>query len=238
MMAWLRVKLFLALLAFFGITASNLSAESVIGVIESRRDLVIKSKLQAQIMSLSISEGQRVEQGDEILRFECEERNFDVQSALLSLEALKLKLDNSNKLLKLNGATKEAVRLLEIDLANAELQLDVAISRETQCVLRAPFSGFIPEIYIEPFASVQTGDGLLRVVDIDTGWVEFIAPVERMLTVGDKVRITGMDGQSRQIPVTSSSVIVDPASQTIIYRADLEELSEAFPPGLTISVEF
>ena len=68
MMAWLRVKLFLALLAFFGITASNLSAESVIGVIESRRDLVIKSKLQAQIMSLSVSEGQKVEQGDEILR--------------------------------------------------------------------------------------------------------------------------------------------------------------------------
>ena len=68
--------------------------------------------------------------------------------------------------------------------------------------------------------------------------MEFIAPVERMLKVGDKVQITGMDGQSRQISVTSSSVIVDPASQTIIYRADLEELSEAFPPGLTVSVEF
>lgn len=237
-MARICRNLCIVLLGVLSVEAKILSAETVTGVIEARHDLVIKSKLQEQIKSLSVSEGQRVDRGDEILRFQCDERSFDVRTALLSLEALTLKLDNSNKLLKLNGATKEAVKLLEIDVSTAELQLDIARSREAQCILRAPFSGFITEIFVENFASVQLGDSLLRIVDIDNGWVEFIAPVERELKVGENVRITSMSGLAMELPVTSSGVIVDPASQTIIYRAILEKLSASIPPGLTVSVEF
>lgn len=215
-------------------------------------ELVVIAPEPARITEIPRADGERVRQGDVLVRFEIPAATAEVerqqaevtraQAALSSAQAAETRArDLFDRGIAARREVEEAGRA-EADaraaVAQARASLAAAEAAAGRAVVRATFDGVIvkrlhnPGDLVEPAAA----DAVLRVVDL--GRLEVVASVPladtARVTIGAPARLAGTDGAA--LSVVSLPAAVEPGSSTVAVRlASRRPLT--LPVGAPVQVE-
>lgn len=150
------------------------------GVIISEHDVLIYSRVSAQVETLNIREGSCVEKGQELVRFDSKEIDIKAKQALNQLAQADFQYktilvgqgydsenqDDIPENVKKAARVRSSMELSETQLENARLY-------QSYCTVSAPLRGVITNMDIHLNDFVKEGTPLFHIVDMENLSVEF-----------------------------------------------------------------
>ena len=124
---------------------------------------------------------------------------------------------------------RQALFLVGMDPTDvAELERTRTLS--TMLNVRATAAGAVLARRVEPGQRVEVADPLYRIAALDPLWLEIKAPLEEIgtLSAGDTVHVPGARAVGRVVAIGHE---VDPASQTVLVRAEVTRGIGNLRPG-------
>lgn len=202
---------------------------------------LMSAGISAKIKRFSLLRGNSVRKGKKIVEFDCRIERTEKKSADQKLLVAKQKYQVNERLHKLNNISQ-----LELDVSKAEY----AIAREEQkrtraiqseCVIRAPFSGIITEKHVQAFQHVTKGDPLFKLVNTSSLEVEMLISSRRLREYGTNAKFTiTLDEVGKPIDAKIDRVVgvIDPVSQTVRVIGKLINPPNNLLPGMSGQVNF
>lgn len=208
------------------------------GLVEPFRDVLLSSEVAGRISEIGFREGDRVEEGEVILRLDDRVETLEVQRrqaiynnqaelmaarerrALLmdELEATQALADRTGSVSReeLNRKQLETVLAqLEIDRLEQtqslqQIELSIAQERLAQRRIVAPFSGVVAQLPLDEGESVQPNQAALRLVEDDRAFLVVNVPAERArtLSTGQSVRLRFL--MDREVERTGEVAFMSP----------------------------
>jgi membrane fusion protein (multidrug efflux system) len=192
--------------------------------------VLITAPVAGIVSEIKCVEGQAVNQGDLLFRFDSRIAEVTVKKAQQAMEFEERNLTRQKELLEVRGTSEKMlqeaqhqVELARSELANANTELSLF-------QVTAPISGTIVRVLVRPGESVDMANTLAELIDNERLIVEFRVPSTEasLLKLGHKVEIeTGLapkDPNSEVGPageVTFIDSVVDPESDTVLVRASM-----------------
>lgn len=189
------------------------------GSVSGVRDAVVRARTGDQVASVLVSAGERVRQGQVLVRQAGETTNARVRQAELAVQQAERRV---NRLRPLHEAG--AISDQEFDQAVTQLDLatqDLAAARDALS-LTSPLAGTVTEVHARTGMIPSPGDPLVRVADLSelVVRIQVSAPEAAELRQGQPARLRSgaAQGQVRRVALQA-----DPASRLV-------EVEVAFPP--------
>lgn len=223
----------------------NLSTDAdlgrIRGVIQAEQNVVISSEIAARIAQINLRPGDRFNEGQLLVGFDCGLYQAELASARAELGAAQKVLQNKRELLRLDAAGAIDVELAAAEAEKARAEVRVKSVWVRRCTIKAPFSGRVVERAVNRFQSVTPDTPLLQIVDDRALEIEALVPsnwVEH-LKKGSSFKFR-VDETGRVYTVTLERVgaVVDPVSQTIKIYGRLKNVDEQSLPGMSGTLEF
>ena len=232
----------------------------VVGRAEAFENVVIKSRVDGQVASVHFTEGQRVKQGDILIRLDPTDFAARLQQAEATAardEALiaKTRADTArySALKERNFVSEEKVNDIRTNEAAATANLraskaagEVARLQLSYTTIRAPISGVVGARLVFPGSSVKVNDTILAVVNRPRPLLVSFSLPEKHLprlrsalkngTMQVDVTVPGDTTQSFQGAVRFVDNAVDPATGTILMKAELPNEDDKLTPGQFLNV--
>ncbi|GKY88060.1 efflux RND transporter periplasmic adaptor subunit [Sinisalibacter aestuarii] len=163
----------------------------ITGSLAPARQVHISSEVTARVESVAVREGERVELGDVLVRFDTEALDIALTQARANAEATRVQLEKartdfertqdlverglsaSNTL----TAVRSALDQLTATLAAQDTLVASAQRSRDNALVRAPFSGVVSVRAVDPGEFAATGSALVTLVDLTSLEVEANAPV-------------------------------------------------------------
>jgi len=227
---------FSLLLAGLGSGAAAQQGPSAPALVQAMDRTAIASELPARIAEMPVRPGERFAQGDVLVRFACAAYEAQRAAARADVASAQAQLAVKKRLFELQSAGALEVDVAEAAVTRAQAEVRIYQVQVDRCVLRAPYAGRVVEWTARPFGSVETGEPLLEIVGVERLEVEVIVPVAwmRWLEPGAPFTLSALDGaETAQATVKSLGAAVDPASQTVVIRASLDDAGPGWLPGLS-----
>jgi RND family efflux transporter MFP subunit len=219
-------------------------------------DLVVIAPEPARIAEIPHAEGDRVQQGDILVRFEIpntaaevQRQVAEVQRAQASLANAKANQTRGHDLFDRGVAARKdvedadrAVADAEAAVAQAEASRAAANTTAARAVVRATFDGIIAKRFHNPgdLVDAAAGDPVLRI--IDPRRLEVVASVpladSSRIVIGAPARLAGVPAGSPEVglKVISRPAAVDPGTATIPVRLAFNGPTN-FPAGTPVQVD-
>jgi RND family efflux transporter MFP subunit len=229
--------------------------EEAIGTLKASSRTVVASKLLATIAEISVTAGDQVEQGQELIRLDSKEYTARLDQAKRALEATTANREQAEKAFQRATTLQKqnAISRSEFDLAQRDLQ--VATANESQAKqaiqeaeallsytsIKAAKSGRIVDRSAEPGDIARPGEPILVLYDATSLRLE--APVMEHLAVklkvGDRLTVY-VDALQREFEASIDEIVpqADAPSRSFLVKASLpksEELYEGMFGRLRIS---
>ena len=199
-------------------------------------EAVISSPIVGLIQYIPSRLGQRFEKGEPLLRFECTENEAKAQIAQAELSGAQENLEAKIRLKSLEAASELEVTLAAAQVAKAEGQHKLSQHQLSQCVLPAPFSGFVVRIMGKPFQTTTVGQPLLEVISAGVPKLRVSASSRlfKRFAVGTPMRVRiDETGQTYSAQVSLINARIDPVNQTFEMEARIEGAAPDLLPGMS-----
>src|SRR6516165_9445632 len=231
-----------------------------LGTVQALNSVLVKSRVDGQIMKINFSEGQDVHAGDVLV--EIDPRPY--QAALNQAEANKLRdqalLENAR--LDLNRSTRLAVsgtvssqqldtaralvKQLEASVESGQAMIDNAQVNLDYSRIRSPLDGRAGTRLIDAGNMVKATDtgGIVIINQLDPIYVTFPLPSDSLLAIraakeqGD-VKVTAQDSSGKVLAVGKLAVIdnqINPNTATINFKAVFDNAAHVLWPGQFVNV--
>jgi multidrug efflux system membrane fusion protein len=231
-----------------------------LGTVQAYNSVLVKSRVDGQIVKLNFAEGADVHLGDVLVEID----PAPFQAALEQAQANKLKdqaqldnarldLDRAARLVK-SGATsaqqldtqRALVAQLEASGKADQAMIDSAQVQLDYSRIRAPIDGRAGTRLVDAGNIVRTTDntGIVSINQIRPIFVDFSLPADSLPRIRAKskdgdIAVTAQDSDGRDLAVGKLSVIdnqINPATGTIHYKATFDNADEALWPGQFVNV--
>jgi RND family efflux transporter MFP subunit len=197
----------------FGIERQEMRAQ-----LTPQRQTVLSAELGAKISRMPIKEGDRFEQGQLLIAFDCVLQQAQLDRAKSQMEGAQATLTGNRRLAELNS-----VGTVELQTSEAEVRkaaADVAYIQATldKCEVHAPFPGRVVEIKAREQQFVQPGQPMLDILDDSVLELEFIAPSRWMswLKPGHAFKVAIEEtGKTYPVRLARVGAKADPVSQSV-----------------------
>jgi RND family efflux transporter MFP subunit len=243
----------------------------VAGITSPKRTatLTLAALQPARIIGLPVTQGQDVIEGEVLvilddgvqrLRTEIAEAKarslIDIESTQVRMEQafadqqrlqLLMEKDSAGNRELLEAQTKAKMARMAHEVAKFEHQQATREYEHQRLILqrmtiRAPFSGYITNVYRESGETVTATEPILRVVQLDMLEVAVDCPLElaQLVVVGKRVVVRPADSQwtPRVGEVIFTNSVADPASQTFKAKVVLDNRNKTWIAGLKVLVDF
>lgn len=237
----------------------------VVGRAEAFESVALKARVDGQVTAVLFTEGQRVAQGEVLLRLDPTDFTARVRQAEANTardEALLAKARSDTQryvALKARGfVSAEKVNEIRTNEAAADATLradqaalDLARAQLSYTTVRAPFAGVVGARLVFPGSAIKTNDTTLAVVNrVRPLLVSFSVPEKNLprlraaLGAGNKgahalhvrVSLPGTGAQGFEGRVRFLDNTVDAATGTIQMKAELPNTDEKLTPGQFLNV--
>jgi len=219
-------------------------------------ELVVIAPEPARIVEIPHAEGDRVQQGDVLVRFEIpnaaaevQRQSAEVQRAQASLANAKANQVRAHDLFDRGVAARKdvedgdrAVADAEAAVAQAEASRAAATTTAGRSIVRATFPGIVSKRYHNPgdLVDAAAGDPVLRVIDPRRFEVVASVPLAASprIVVGANAHLVAVPAFSPEIglKVISRPAVVDPGTATIPVRLAFKGPTN-FPAGTPVQLD-
>jgi multidrug efflux system membrane fusion protein len=231
-----------------------------IGTVQAFNSVVVKSRVDGQIVKINFSEGKDVHAGDVLV--EIDPRPF--QAALEQAQANKLKdeaqlansrldLARSGQLAAANHVSKQQldtvgalVAQLEATVKADQAVIDMAQNQLGYSRIKSPIDGRAGTRLVDAGNIVRATDngGMVSINQLHPIFVNFSLPADSLPQVRAKlkegeVKVTAQDSNGIDLSSGMLSVIdnqINPATGTIAYKATFDNNEEVLWPGQFVNV--
>ncbi|MEO8500291.1 MAG: efflux RND transporter periplasmic adaptor subunit [Vicinamibacteria bacterium] len=192
--------------------------------IESRQRAILTSRLSASIVDMSVREGDAVNAGAVLARFEDRGLAASLVAAQASDQAAARDLARAEALLAKGASTRNEVENATTAAARTHAALVGAREAVSYATLRAPFTGRIVKKLANVGDIVNPGQPLLEIEG--TGGLEVVASVEsavhERLKTGQRIEVR-IDGVASPLVATIHTLApsADPSTHRFTLRADI-----------------
>ncbi len=219
---------------------SRVYGKSYVGTVRESYGSVLSFSAMGTVRQVLVDEGQAVSKGQVLATLDdTGARNaYEIAHSTLSQarDAFK-RMDVLHK----NGSLPE-IKYVEIQtkLAEAEAAERIAVKNLQNCVLRAPFSGYISQRSIDIGNNVLPSAGCFKLVKLENVEIRIAVPEKEIagMSLGMKAAFTvaALDGRTFTGEVTRKGVQADAISHTYEVTISLANSSRELLPGMVCDV--
>ena len=224
---------------FMAVAAVTAIAEpiTVPGVLRPAQVATLSAEQPGIVTQINYSLGQSVERGDTLARLDCRLFEGELSQSTAERRAVEVRLQGDRRLFELGSIGSETVALNEIELEKARATEGLAQLAVDRCRISAPFSGRVNQVAVRPFDAIQANQVLVELVSLDGAFIELVLPFPATVDLGDEVQVLDRAGNSNPAEIVALSPTVDPASQTRIAQAFIDQLPEGWAPGMAVQIQ-
>lgn len=190
------------------------------------------------IAELPVSKGDRVEEGDLILRLDSEGKAAGVEAARQTLAQRQAEADAAERLAKSGNMAKLQLDNARSALAAAQSQLELAEAELDRTMVRAPFGGLVDAVPVELGSSVMQGAEVATLIKLDpilaVGEVSEhdLGAVDR----GDPADVRLVNGTTVEGKVRFVSRAASEATRTYRVEVAVPNADGSIPAGMTAEI--
>ena len=182
----------------------------------------LSSQIAGRIEKINARNGERFNQGDPLIEFDCTIQKAQLQKARSELLAIRKRHEANLKLqeYKSIGDLEVAISAAEVEKARAEYALVKA--QVDMCIIDAPFNGRVIKRLAQPYESVNQGEPLIEILDDSELKVELYVPSRWLAWLKQDTEFTvRIDETGKTYParMTALGARVDAVSQSIEITA-------------------
>jgi membrane fusion protein (multidrug efflux system) len=200
----------------------------------------LSAELPAKIDRISVKEGERFKEGQQLVAFDCVIQRALVDEASAVLAAAEKSKSVHKRLLELNSTGTLEAEKSGWDAAVAQAKLNSARAVASKCTITAPFSGRVVEQKARAFQYVQVGQAILEVLDDSILNAEFIVPSAAVTTLkpGTSLQIA-IDETRKTYPAKIARIgaKVDAVSHSVKVTAEIRGDFPELMAGMTGRVQ-
>ncbi|NNE38534.1 MAG: efflux RND transporter periplasmic adaptor subunit [Gammaproteobacteria bacterium] len=231
-----------------GVSSQDLSYNSSISNIENIRGLVkpksravLSSEISGKIVEIRYGLGERFNEGDLLVRFDCERYMADLASANAKFTVESKKYENYKKLLELNATSDidVEVSLAEMEMARAEATIRRIFANG--CSINAPYNGRVTDVFVNEFETVLADQELISILNDQLLVIELIIPSTWLMDMNASEEfIFSVDETGREYAakITQIGAIVDPVSQTVRLIGEFLDTPDDVLSGMSGTATF
>lgn len=209
---------------------------SLVGSVAANEMVEIKSETDGTLEEVLFTEGQKVKQGDLLIRLDESKFSASVNEAEANFKLTETTYERNKQLLR-----DKLISQQEYDQAAAQFQANKASLELKKRLLKdariyAPFKGTMSSRQVSPGQVIAKNTTLTWLIDLDPVKVEFNVP-ERFvsqLQVGQKIEISvaAYPGRSFAGEVFFVAPFVESATRTALVKARVENPKAELKPGM------
>ncbi|MCQ2167570.1 MAG: efflux RND transporter periplasmic adaptor subunit [Bacteroidales bacterium] len=154
----------------------TLSGTNYVGMVEPSRSAVVANQFPGTVRELVAVKGRQVRKGDVIAKVYSETVSSAYDIAKATLEQAE---DGYGRAEKVYGTGS----ITEVKMVEVRTQLEKARAAEKSarkaledCVVRAPFSGIVGEVYVHGGENVIAAQPLVQIIDVESVEIHFSVP--------------------------------------------------------------
>lgn len=214
---------------------------AAIGTARAKRSVTIYSKSEGEIIEFPVSAGDRVTEGQELLKLDLRNATLAVDYARKSVDDARQKHERALYLRDRKVSSRANVEDAAIAVDRAEIQLRQAEEALRERTIRAPFSGVIGIPKVELGDRINPQTALLTLDDRTELFVEFKVPEKFLprLKLGNKIegRTPGYGDKPFAGSIGKIDSRIEPVSRTIMVRAVFPNADDLLRPGMSFTIE-
>lgn len=163
--------------------ASGSNVKSFPATVAPTFDAQLAFRVNGEIAERLVVAGQQVSKGNVLARLDDEDFRLQVKQAQAKYDLSLTQYNRAVKLLNEKLISQSALDQAKAQLDIDEAQLDLAKTNMKYTVLKAPFTGTIAQLHVEPFEFVQAKQPIMELQGRDLVDVEILVPEELMAQV-------------------------------------------------------
>lgn len=215
--------------------------ENIRGLVKPKSSAVLSSGIPGKIEEISFGVGERFNEGDLLIKFDCERYLAELASANARFYAESKRYENNKKLLELNATSNidVEVSLAEMEFAKAEATIKRITAND--CSITAPYSGRVIDVLVNEFETVLADQELISILNDQQLEIELIIPSTWLIEmkIGEEFGFTVDEtGREYMAKIIQIGAIVDPVSQTVRLIGEFTETTEDVLSGMSGTATF
>lgn len=217
------------------------AVESIRGVIQSRSEAVISSRITARVTSMPYRSGESFGRGDLLASFDCSQTHAQLNAANAATQAYRKTYDTNVELDAYKAVGTNEVEISKANFHKADAEAKAISSQLSDCAVYAPFSGRVVEQMAHAHEVSASGQPMMKIQDSNDLEVQILVPSNWLtwLKPGTpfqfKVDETGDVLSAR---VRRLGAAVDPVSKTLRVIAGVNRKGQTVLPGMSGSASF
>lgn len=211
-----------------------------LGTVRANESVILTVNVTEKIIDLNFEDGQRVEEGDILLRLDDGEEQALINEANANLNREETQLRRVRDLVAANAMPKERLDEQQAlyDIARARIQALEAILEDH--TIRAPFSGILGLRNVSLGALLSPGDQITTLDDLSVVKVDFAVPEVFLASLQVGMTISARSAAYRddtfEGEVISIDSRVDPVTRSVQVRAELPNPDLKLRPGMLLTL--
>ncbi len=207
-----------------------------IGSLNSDESVQIASEIAGRIVELPLREGGTVQEGDVLVKLDEALVRAELADATARYEFAKTNQQRAQTLARSGNVTERARDEANTNEATSLAAVELAKTRLSKHVIKAPFPGTVGLRVISPGAYIGIGTPIVNIEKIDTLKVNFKLPELYLTDIkpGQKIDVTvdALSGRVFEGEIYAINPHVDVNGRSLSIRARLPNSDGALRPGL------
>lgn len=211
-----------------------------VGSLTAVNGIEVTTEISGTVSAISFESGQRVKEGDELVRLEDSVDQASLQALIADRELTREQFQRYSELLP-----QRAVSQFEYDEASAKFEAAKARVEEQQAriqkkVIRTPFSGVLGLRRVDIGQYIAAGTPIVSLNAFDPIYVDYTVAERNLpkVQIGRtvEVRVGAFPDRTFTGGITAIDSAVNPGSRSVDVRATLDNPDELLRPGMFADV--
>lgn len=211
-----------------------------LGTLRANEMVTLTANTTEVVTRIHFDDGQRVQAGDVLVELSSDEEHAQLEEARAAADEARSQYERVKPLAAQGTAAKSQYDERRRELETAQARLAAVESRVADRTIRAPFAGVVGLRNLSIGALVRPGDPITTLDDDSVMQLEFSVPTTYLETLRPGLAIVARARAygSREFrgEVKSVDSRVDPATRSIVARAEIPNPDRALRPGMLMTV--